>query len=278
VSRPLALLLFPFVPTRAAQRLGGGVLGALAPLAVLAGVAVYLFAKGVAARDVLGAVLGLLRVLAGVSVGGLCAAWIGARVAAREASARELAGPVLAAAGWAPLVFVAFLLIGHAGGAGNAAALYAAIALLVWGVAAGFGILSGDADCEPGRLLVATCFGLGGVLIGLSAALAAPPAPPVQLVPSPVAEGTLRPGDLLLLGRAEPPAAGDLVLLRDPRSSEAVLASRESNGSLTPVGSIQVDRQKLQDWNIAGRVFFRFGAAGGASVGSAEQMPKPSQD
>jgi hypothetical protein len=278
VSRRLALILFPFVPTRAAERLAGSWLGAIVPALALLSVAVYLKAKGGGTGDVAAATVGLARVLGGVALGGLGASWIAARVAGREASMRALAGPVLAAAGWAPAVFVVFLLLMHAGGASSAAALFAGIALLIWGVAAGFGIVGGEEECEPGRLLVASCFGLGGVLIGLWVALAAPPAAPVQLVPSPVAREAIRPGDLLLVARSDADAEGDLVLLRDPGSHEAALAVRDRNGSLTPVGPIQVSREKLQDWNIAGHVFFRFGAGGGEIVVPAEQKPKRSRD
>jgi len=278
VSPWLALLIYPFAPGIAARRLQGAWAGAVVPLVVTASAAVYLAEHGATTGDALAAAASLLRLLAGLSIGGACAAWIGARLAGREASARELAGPVLAAAGWAPCVFLAFLALAMAAGAGAATGVYAGIALLIWGVSAGIGIVAGEEECEPGRLLVASCLGLGGVLIGLWIALAAPPAPGVQAIRAPVPEAGIRAGDFLLVRAGNAPSDGALVLLRDPRSREAVLARRDRNGTLTPVGEIQVGPEKLQDWNIAGRVFFRFGTEGGGIVGPGEQSPKPSRD
>ena len=119
--------------------------------------------------------------------------------------------------------------------------------------------------------------GIGGVIIGLWCSYALPPQPWVFAIRQPVTAAPIQAGDFLLV------RAGDtddfaLVLLREPDSAEAVLVRRAGNGSLTPVGEIQMDPQMLQDWNMAGRVFFRFGELGGESVGPGEQRAKPSQD
>jgi hypothetical protein len=278
VPRWTALLLFPLIPTIAARRLQGAWHAAIVPVAVCAAVSGYLASHGVAGADALWSGASLLRVLLGMFVGGLVAAWIGARVVGRAASLRELAGPSLAAAGWAPCVFLLVVGIGHAASAGVAAGVYAGIALLIWGIAAGLGIIAGEEECEPGRLLVASCFGLGGVLIGLWVALAAPPAPWVQAVPAPVTEAPFTAGDLLLVRTEKSAESAGLFLLRKPDSREAVVVRRDGNGSLTPFGAIQVGSEMLQDWNNAGRVFFQYGTGGGETVDPGKQTPKPSQD
>jgi len=261
----------------AARRLQRTWHGAVVPLLAVLSAGAFLLSRGAAFGDAAAGALALLRLLAGVAAGGLTASLVAARLVGREASWRDLAGPVAAAAGWAPGLFLLVLFLARVAGAGAASAVYAGVALLVWGVAAGFGIVAGDDEGEPGRLLVGSCLGIGGVLIGLWLALAAPPRPGVLLVRAPVAEPPIRAGDVLLVRRQDARGSGDLLLLRDPRSAEAVLARRR-NGTLTPVGRIQVDPEKLQDWNVAGRVFFRLGTGGAGTVGRGEQSVKPSQD
>ncbi|MHC4941081.1 MAG: hypothetical protein ACYTHK_19260 [Planctomycetota bacterium] len=273
-----ALLLFPFVPTIAARRLQASRIALLVPFVVCTAVALYLWASGVTLDDAWLSGASLFRVLAGLAIGGLAAAWVGARVTGRVATFGELAGPCCAAAGWAPCVFFCLVTIGNAAHAGAAAGVYAGIGLLIWGVAAGMGIVGGDTEPEPGRLLVASCFGLGGVLIGLWAALAAPPEPWVQAVRAPVTEAPIRAGDVLLVRTEKAGSSEGLFLLVREGTREAIIARRARNGSLTPLGEIQLGPEMLQDWNTAGRVFFQYGAEGGQSVADREQRPKTSPD
>ena len=277
MSRWLALLLFPVVPSIAARKLQGAWIAAVVPLVVAAAVAVYLVLHGAATSDSAWTGATLVRIFAGLAIGGAGASWIGARVVGRAASWTELAGPALAAAGWAPCVFIVFLGIGQMSGAGSAAGVYAGVGLLIWGIAAGFGIVGGEDDSEPGRLLVASCFGIGGAIIGLYVAYAVPPEPWAHAIRAPVSDAPIRAGSLLLV-RTTQSAGPAVILLRKPNSREAVLARRSANGSLTPLGEIQLEAETLQDWNNAGYVFFQFGATGGESVGTGEQIVKPSQD
>lgn len=208
----------------------------------------------------------VLRVFLGMVFGGLLASWIGARLVGRAAQIRQLIAPVAVAAGWAPLIFLAFVWIGNVMEAGAASALYAGIALLIWGIAAGLGIIGGDDEPEPGRLLVASCLGFGGAILGAWTAHEMPPAPWVQAVPAPVSEGPFEQGRFLLIRAESVENRAAYLLMQDPDSSEAILVTRSATGELSAVGKIRPESAMFKKYDITGRVFFQIGNSDAGSV------------
>jgi len=214
----------------------------------------------------------------GLALGGTVFGVLALRVAQLEATWKDLLGPACAAAAWLPFAFVTLLGIADALGAGAAAGLYAGLIVLVWGAAAGMGAIAGEEAPEPGRLLVATCIGLTGCLVGLGAMHRVPPAVPVTAVRAPFDGRNIRQGNILLV-RSDPDARGPcVVLLREAGTAEAAFAFLDPNGNRTVLGDVTLQPKMLQDWNIAGRVFFRFGSPGGWSVVGTEQTPQMPQD
>lgn len=272
----LAVLLFPLRPGAATRALRSGRVAALVPLAPAVALFAYLHRKGCALEDaaVASGALGLVVVAMG-ALGALAAAPAGLVLGNTErTSARFLARltPCLVAAAWAPVVFLVFLFAARWLGSGATAALVAGLAALGWGVVAGVSLVGEGPHRDGGRAIVASCIGLAGALagawIGLLAAREA-----VLVVPSPVAAESFHPGDLLLVRRGPVPEPGGLVLLRRPGTAEAVVARLENDGTARPLGDLRLPPEEFRNWDIAGRLFFKFGGGGGATVGKSGQTP-----
>jgi hypothetical protein len=278
VSSLSAILLFPFVPSIAARSLQSARWVVLLPVLTTAAAWIYLLAGGASAADAGWAAATVLRLYAGLILGGVLASWIGARIVGRTARLSQLWGAASVAGAWAPLVFLAFLWFGNVVDAAAASALYAGIAVLIWGVAAGFGIISGDAEPEAGRLLVASCLGIGGSILGVWAAHEAPPRLWVRAVPAPVSEGPIEAGRFLLIRTNSAENNAAYLLLSDPASTEAVLVRRSPSGVTEPVGEIRPESRMIQKFDIAGRVFFQIGGSFAGSVSDSEQRDNSSRN
>ncbi|HEX5135956.1 MAG TPA: hypothetical protein VFY93_03210 [Planctomycetota bacterium] len=230
-----ALLLFPARPAAAAA--------ALPPAAALAApgpplfLLVYLAARGCRLPDAGLAAAGLLLVILGLGAGGWLASALARRIVAPDAPAR---GPHvhLVFAAWSATLFVAMLLV-----AGSA--LAAGLAVLVWGVVAGTGVVAGDT--EPGRALVASCAGASGAILGVLGAGLLVHEHLVMVLPSDRGTMLVRRGDV-----GEP---GALVLARDPASTTLFLARKGAAG-LAP--EAKPPPGPPAGWTVVGRVFFFF--------------------
>lgn len=278
MSRWTALLLFPFLPAPAARRLQGSRVAVALPLLFAVLVGGFFVVAGAGTNDAVAVGLTYARYVYGLALGGTVFGILALRVAQREATWKDLVGPACAAAAWLPFAFVTLLGIADALGAGAAAGLYAGLLVLLWGAAAGMGAIAGEEAPEPGRLLVATCLGLTGCLLGLGAMHRVPPLVPVTAVRAPFDGRIVRQGNILLV-RSDPDARGPcVVLLREAGTEEAVFVFLAPNGNRTVLGDVTLQPKMLQDWNIAGRVFFRLGGPGGWSVVGTEQTPKMPQD
>jgi len=273
VPRWTALLFFLFAPTLAARWLASSRVACAFPLLVAACIALALLGAGVETGDALATSLTFLRYSYGLAVGGALLSVVGTRLIGRTASVWDVFGPASAAAGWLPFAFVGFLGLAHLAGAGATAGLFAGLLLLLWGTAAGIGIIGGDDGGEPGRMLVAICLGLSGCLIGFWGAHSAPPPASVMVLRAPFESGAIRPGSVLLVRSDPAPPASALVLLREAGTREAVFVQLRADGSRIPLGEVTLAPQMLQDWNIAGRVFLRLGGPGVWGVVRAEQTP-----
>jgi hypothetical protein len=251
---------------------------AILPLLTTAGAWAYLRAGGASGVDATWAAATILRLFFGMIAGGAIASWIGARLIGRAALVSQVLGPAAVAAAWAPVVFLAFLWLGNAMDAAAASGLYAGIALLIWGIAAGFGIIGADEEPDPGRLLVASCLGFGGAILGAWAAHESPPGLWVRAVPAPVSEGGIEQGRFLLIRTNSAETGAAYLLLQDPDSREAVLVTRSAAGALTAVGEIRPDSRMFKKYNIAGRVFFQIGGPGSGSVALGEPTEKSSRN
>ena len=273
-----ALLVFPVQPGPALRRARGSRLPAVAP--VVLGLAIFAFFSiaQVAAGDAWACALTYARYAYATAAGGTVISVLALRVAGCEGNAWNLFGSACLAAAWTPFAFVGIVVSAQFFGAGPEAGVYAGLAVLVWGAAAGMAILAGDGAPEPGRLLVGTCLLLSGCLAGFWAAHRVPPAAAVNSVPSPIEAHNIKPGNMLLVRTESRPRAPCIVLLREPGTPEAVFAHLDHNGARTILGDVRRPPEMFQDWNIAGRVFFRFGGSGGWSVLGTEQTPQPSQD
>jgi hypothetical protein len=238
------------------------------------GAAVFLLAYGAGAGDAVASAASVLRYACGLAVGGTIFSVAAMRLLDRDAGWKDLFGPACGAAAWSPIVFVVLLWIFARAGMGPTAALYAGLLLLFWGVVAGMGIIGGNEGGEPGRLLVAACLGVTGSLAGLAVAHQIPPPVAVMALPAPFDDGTVRRGNFLLVRRTPDPHAPAMVLLRETGTREAIFAVIEKNGKRRPLGDTSATPKMLQDWNVAGRVFFQLGIQGGIGVVSAEQTLK----
>jgi len=248
------------------------------PFLFAAVIALCLMVAGVHSGDAWVTAATFLRYVLGLAIGGTSLGMLSLRIVGRDATWKDLLGPSCAAAAWAPFVFVTFLGIAQLAGAGAASGLYAGLLVLLWGAAAGMGIVGGNDAVEPGRLLVATCLGLSGCLFGFWGSHQLSPEVSVTAVRAPFRTSDIRPGNVLLVRSDTTPVASSVVLLRETGTREAVFVTIDRNGYRTPLGKLSIERKMLQDWNIAGRVFFRFGSPGGWSVVGTEQTPQLSQD
>ena len=256
-----AVLLFPVRPAAATRALrgsrGAGAVVALPPCALGA----YLAVRGCAPADALATAGALLLVTAGLGLGGALASGAARLVLQRPFEVRPHLACCLVFAAWTATLFPALLALLAVAGAGGMAGLGAGLALLVWGVVAGCGVLGAGEATEPGRGLVASCGALSGALLGLCLAGWAA----TQLVwpwRAPIAVDGARRGDLLLVVRAESHVAADL-LLAENAAGVAVLARSGADGRVVPIGRTRAVRGP---WQARGRVFFRFGGAWGGSV------------
>lgn len=260
----------------AARKLQRRAVGLLVPVVSVALGAAYVARGGGDTDEIVATALSLGRLLGGLMLGGVAAAWVGARVVGRPATLRELIGPCAAAAGWAPFVYLAVLGIARLSGVGEPAPVYAAMALLLWGIAAGFGIVAGDHEVEPGRLLVASCFGLGGTILGIWAAHELPPALPVRAIRAPVEAPPVEVNRFVLVRSGD--EQGPLLVLTKPGTRVRALARRNADGDLEPVGETVETLDSLRSWDITGRVFFQVGGPAGGGVLPSEQSTKPSRN
>lgn len=258
---PLAALLrFPVSPaaaTRALSRRPAAVsVLALPPLLLL----LWLVLLGCGAGDALAAAAGLLILLAGLATAGAAAAALASRIVLLPRTFRERIGPCAAAAAWAILLLAsAFAAFEPLTGVGSAP-LAAAFSILVWGTMAGLGIVEADEAPEGGRGLVASCAGLFGSLLGLTAAAALAGKILVFAVPSPPAPPDFPAGAPILVRPGECPREGALLLVRDGPAGPPRLARRKGDGSLEATPPLRPDARAI------GRVFFRIAGAGGAGA------------
>lgn len=278
MPRWTALLFFPFAPALAARWLQRSLVACTLPAVVGILIGTGFLVAGTSAGDAWATAGTYVRFTYAVAVGGTLCGLAALRLVGRDAGWKDLMGPGCAAAAWAPFAFVAFLVMAQALGAGAASGLYSGLLLLIWGAATGMAILSGEERSEPGRLLVGTCLALSGCLVGFWTAHRIPPPVPVQAVRSPFEADRIYPGQILLVRTGASVEGPALVLLRETGTNEAAFARLDRNGNRTLVGDISVTPKMLQDWNIAGRVFFRFGSPGAGSVVGTEQTPQVSQD
>lgn len=230
-----ALLLFPARPRAAAAALTpvAGLAAPGPPLLLLA----YLAARGCRPADAGLAAAGLLLVILGLGCGGWLASVLARRILAPDAPRR---GPHvhLVFAAWSAALFVLVLLA-------LGSALAAGLAVLVWGVVAGTGVVAGET--EPGRALVASCLGASGAILGVLAAGFLVHERLVMVLPSD--HGTM------LVRRGEVGEEGALVLARDPASATLFLARKGPEG-LEPEG--KPPPGPPAGWVAVGRVFFFF--------------------
>ncbi len=273
-----ALLYFPILPTIAARRLQGSRIAWLMPLLPSIATAVFLQVHGCSADDAWMTAATVLRYVLALALGGTLASVVGARIIDRAAGWRDMFGPACAAAAWSPIVFLLCLQVYGATGAGTEAAIYAAITVLLWGAAAGIGIVGGSEGGEPGRLLVAICLGLSGTLLGIWASYRMPPSAPVMHERAPFTAGAIRTGDFLLARRGKYVQSGSVVLLRKSDSPAPLFALAMPDGTRRVLGKPTKTPQTLSEWDISGRVFFRLGGWSDSGVVSPEQTPFLSQD
>jgi hypothetical protein len=261
VSPLRAVLLFPVRPAAATRvlrsRPGAGAVVLLPPLAFGA----YLAVRGCAAADAVLTAGALLLVLAGLGLGGAVGCGAAGLILRRPFEVRPHLVGCLVFAAWTVALFPALLALLATVGVGGLAGLAGGLALLVWGVVAGRGVLGDEGEADPGRGLVASCAGLSGALLGLCLAGWAAT---LLVWPwrAPVAVDGARAGELLLVVRDASPGAADLVLAEDA-AGVTVLARRGPDGRLAPVGRV---RSGAGPWRPRGRVFFRFGGSWGGSV------------
>lgn len=259
-----ALLTFWAQPAEATRALETSRAAWFAPLVPALALFCHLSARGCEALDAAASALALLLLVLGLGLGGALATYPASFLTAATYRIRERAGPCLVFAAWTAILFAAVALFCRAVGVGAEAALYTSIVLVVWGGAAGTALVAGPQTEDAGRALVGSCIGLAGALGGLLLALMLVHAELVFVAPAPVEVAGLKPGDTMLIRRALAPPAGSIVLLQDGR--ETVLARAGSEGELTPLGNIAEATFRSHKWNVAGRVFFKFGGSWGGTV------------
>jgi len=267
VSPLRAVLLFPVRPASATRALSGARVTAAVVLAPPCALGAYLSVRGCAPADALLTAVALFLAVVGLGLGGALAGGVAGIILGRPLRVRPHLVGCLVFAAWTAVLFPALLAVLAVAGAGGLAGLGSGLALLVWGVVAGRGVLGDDGALEPGRSLVASCTALSGALLGLVVAGWGA----TQLVwpwRAPVALEGARPGDLLLVVRDRSPGAADL-LLAENAAGAVVLARRGADGRIAPVGGTPAGRGP---WRARGRVFFRFGGAFGGSVLSGQHL------
>jgi hypothetical protein len=228
ISLLRALLLFPVRPSAAAAALARRPVAALAALGPPALLLAYLPARGCGAADAAATALGLLCLVLGMGLGGALAA----ALAGRLAGAAPGGVPVhLVFGAWGVLLFLLAAAGAAALGLGAAAPLAAALAVLVWGVVAGTGVVG--AGAETGRALVASCTGAAGAIAGAVVTGVAVFAHLVLAVPAPSGAPGVPAGTPLLVRPDEAPPPGTLVLLRDPPA-----LARAAPGAPPPLGRV----------------------------------------
>lgn len=243
-----AALLFPVCPGASAEALrpATALLAPGPPLLLF----VFLAVRGCRAVDAGIAAAGLLLLVLGLGAGGTIASALARRIL--PGAPRRGLHVHLVFAAWALTLLVLLLFV-----TGNA--LGSGLALLVWGVVAGTRVLTGSAEIEPGRALVASCAGAMGAVLGLLLAGYLVHGSLVMAMPAPRSEG-----GTLLVRRGEAPEPQALLLALDPASARLFLARRGKDG-LVPEGDPPPG--PAGGWAPVGRVFFFFGA--GAPWGRA---------
>ena len=280
VSTLRAVLLYPVRPGDTARALAARpqvlLVLLLPPLAAGLGLLIL----GVGLEDAAATGLALVLVLLGLTLGGACASWPGARIAGARLSVRALLPVCAVAAFWTPLLLVGLALALRAAGAGPAAVLVAALLVLLHGVACGFGIVRGDEVEDAGRGGVASCVGLAGallalwlVLIGVQGTLVFVVRAPVTLESSAI-ESPVDAGDLLLFRRTERAPSGSFVLMRERGGSEGVFALTSRAEAPVALGTGLEIKQLSSDWDIAGRAIFVFGASRWSPIRATEAVPE----
>jgi len=203
-----AALRFPLGPGAAARALEGRRAALLAPLLPAAACALYLRARGCAGGDAWAGGGALLLLATGAGAGAAAACALARRLLGRPGAFRALWPPCAVFAAWAALLYPAAVAAVALLGGGSTSPLTAALVLLAWGVASGTGLLEGEeGEVEQGRLLVGSCLGAGGALLGL--VLAALLARAALVAAGPAAPGHegagVRPGDPVLARPGAPP-------------------------------------------------------------------------
>jgi len=233
-----AILLFPAFPGSAASSLRPtSAFAAPGPPVLLF---LYLAARGCRAADASVTAAGLLLLVLGLGAGGALASALACRVLLD--APRRAPQVYLVFAAWALFLLVLLLFV-------TGSALFAGLAVLVWGVVAGTRVLA--EDVEPGRSLVASCGGTTGAVVGILLMALLVHGRMVLVMPSPKGEGTL------LVRRGEVREPGALVVAQDPASSRLFLARQGPRG-LVPEGTPPPGPPG--GWMDIGRVFFFFGA------------------
>jgi len=280
VSTLRAVLLYPIRPGDTARALAGRPLVLLLLLVPPAAAALGLLSRGVSIADAGATGLALLLVLVGLTLGGACASWPGARVAGARLPLRALLPVCAVAAFWAPLLLVALAFGLRAVGAGPAAVLVAALLVLLHGVACGFGIVRGDEVEDAGRGGVASCIGLSGALLALWIFLTGIQGSLVFVVRAPVpleasaGGSTIEAGDLLLFRRCDRAPPGSLVLMRERGGREGVFARIRDAGDPVPLGTGPENSRLSPEWDIAGRAVFVFGASAWSPFRATPPVPE----
>ena len=248
------------------------------PLVPSVAAGLFLARQGCDAGDALWSALTVLRYLFAIAACGTLFSLVAVRIMDRAAGWKAMFGPACAAVAWAPFVFLLLLALYRATGAGAPAALYAGLTLLLWGVAAGTGIIGGEEGGEPGRLLVASCLGLSGCILGMFIAHRAPPPAPVLHERAPFTSDGIARGDFLLVRRGKNVPTGAIVLLRKRGSRQPLFARVAPDGKLALIGKVDARPNMLREWDIMGRVFFRLGSWHATDVVPSKQSPNVSQD
>ena len=259
-----ALLTFWAQPAEATRTLETSRAAWLAPLVPALALFCHLLTRGCKAPDAAASALALLLLVLGLGLGGGLATYPASFLTGATYRIRERVGPCLVFATWTAILFAAVVLFCRAVGVGAEAVLYTSIVLVVWGGAAGTALVMGPQTEDAGRALVGSCIGLAGALGGLWFALMLVHAQLVFVAPATIEVAGLEPGDTMLIRRVLAPPAGSIVLLQDGR--ETVLAKTGPKGVLIPLGNIAEATFRSHKWDVAGRVFFKFGGSWGGTV------------
>jgi hypothetical protein len=260
-----ALLLFPFRPADAIEALESRVAPFLAPLVPAAAFSAYLWARGCTGGDAAVAGLALLGCVVAAGLAGGLASPLAAMFTGASFGWSGRIGISLLFAAWTAPLFALLIVLLQLVGAGVAAPLYAALVMVCWAVAVGAAVVAPEEGAEGGRGLVGGCLGMAAALVALWGALLLVQTNMLIIIPAPADGPGFERADALIVRVSPDTGPGELLLLRERYGREAVLA-RVGEDGLEPSGKVDIEAFTSHTWDIAGRVFFRFGGAWGGSV------------